>query len=131
MYGDVAKDSDKELRQRIEEGYEELKAIREALNEEVDKLWNLREKERELRNLIADCKIELGRRKGEKCKAFKRISLSPHPVAYKYYTCLASEAITSNTFGSSRELFKNRCSKCKWSKEEIETRMLMIRIKGK
>jgi hypothetical protein len=75
-----------------------------------------------LRLLIGTVRIELGRRKGSRCPAFK-IDKTDSSIVY-YYCDLKKVA----SVHSRKNVYCNYCSRCKLTPSQVQTKMVMKRI---
>lgn len=124
----VNQDSDEQLKLKIKRATEARKIVRKKMDELFSRGWVLKSGKYRLDQLLTEAKEELGRRKGVKCKALKRMKAN-WVGGCTHVSCLARE-LSYNRFRTERDLYRIHCYTCRWTKEQALSRMLILRIKN-
>lgn len=123
------KDTIEGLEKKLKKAEKTRKIMRQSVSDAFSKAWDLKYGNDRLAYFIKETKITLGGYKGHSCPA-----LGKHEVGSSWkrtrFTCLARER-KFDVFKSPQDVYRNLCYSCKWTREQIITRKVMIRLKGK
>lgn len=126
----VSTKSSKELKEEIKKAIKARKIIRAKENELIEETWKIKSGKCQLTWFLTAAREELGVRKAKVCKAFKEQVIQDWGGLHLgRYSCMARD-LASNTFMSKGDLYRKHCCTCKWKPNQVQTRMVILRIKN-
>jgi len=122
---DINAKSNRELETIIKKAIVARKAVKKKMEDLFAKGWMFKSSKYRLDHAIDEAKEKVGERKARKCGAMKR---GEGEWGYRACSCAARELRRNNFL--KEELFRQYCWSCKWTPEQAQTRMVILKIKN-